>query len=114
MILIDGCDAEYQNRRIYDIDATGDNPAKQFVCEYHCFDNDTIIVRKGSVVGIMYDEIKQRRGQMLAINEHLDKGICVGSLQYSFGVLSAVKCPTKPSNISTVLLASASIGKYIC
>ena len=91
-------------------------PAREMVCMYYCLpETSTVLVKTGSVVGIVYtDGVNYRRGQMLTQHTLQTEGVCVGgNHRFSFGDLVGVSCPLVPANTTTALLAGAGIGKYV-
>ncbi|XP_019855444.1 PREDICTED: uncharacterized protein LOC109584225 [Amphimedon queenslandica] len=98
--------------------APGPYPAREIVCMYYCLpETSTVLVKPGSVVGIVYtDGVKyNNRGQMLTRHTFQTAGTCVGnSLRFSLGDIVGVTCPLVPANTTTGLLAGAGIEPIYC
>ncbi|XP_019855436.1 PREDICTED: uncharacterized protein LOC109584217 [Amphimedon queenslandica] len=97
--------------------APGPYPAREIVCMYYCLpETSTVLVKPGSVVGIIYtDGVSYYRGQMLTRYTLQTVGTCVGNdLIYSLGDLVGVSCPLVPANTTTALLAGAGIEPIYC
>lgn len=89
------------------------NAARQIVCQYYCYPNDTdILVKSGTVLGITYtNRINYNFGQVLAENTQQTYGVCIATaVKFNFGSVFEVSCPMVPKNVSTTLLAGAGIG----
>ncbi|XP_019855456.1 PREDICTED: uncharacterized protein LOC109584229 [Amphimedon queenslandica] len=98
-------------------DAPDPDPAVEIVCMYYCLpETSTVLVKPGSVVGILYPEgVGYGRGQILTRHTLQTVGTCVGiDFRFSLGDLVRVSCRLVPANTTTALLAGAGIEPIYC